>query len=589
MQAEKSACYFKHMKKTFLILTTLLLLGATLFAVSPNIIPLSSSLYENLDTLYSLLAMAYPSGARPWSEGEAKEIINRINVNQLSEEELSLYNAIIDELDFYSLKWEKNGFSASGTLSLNPEFYLHTNPETFSTDEYWVVDYVKRTPFLYGSLEFAVNDLFYTFCDVALTDEEYCDDTITFDLDENDWSNDNTGVVWHGESIGSILDTQSRYKAQNSIRMVVSSGPYNKVSSFNISSFGNLSLNFPRRAFVSFGNKGWNLMVGLNEISWGNNKTGNFVLNDHIKQHNMVKLSFYSDIFKYEMAYLNMEKTYTKELGEERYRFFLTHRLEFRPASWISFAVSENIMYSDTLIDPSVFNPAYIFHNIDRREHVNALAHFELNVTPFKGFTIYAQGVMDQFQMPWESDAQANACGISLGLDWQKTIKKGILKTTVEGVYTTPLLYRRDFVDFLVSRRDEGMVLDYIGFPYGPDVALLFAQVEYTKPGIYSVAFSAEGTMKGEMIMFKSHNDPKYDKEDEVNMPNYHGSTPSGDNIIKALTFTLKGEYTLPKFSVFNSSVFCNLSYIIMQHNTAVRPSAKGNDFQLVIGAKIEL
>lgn len=249
------------MKKLIIFLLCIFFLFP-LFSVSPNIIPLSSPLYRNIDSLYSLCGLSYPSGARPWSEGEAKEILYHLDSLVLSQEEKELYEEVKNIIDSYKMKWETNGFGASATISLNPEFYFHTNPDTFSANDYWVVDYEHRTPFLNGSLSFSAKDFFYTYCDAQLTEEFGYGDFSGFLFYNNGVFENRSDIPWDGKSgIGEDISYSYPLLPDRSVWIAVSTQPYNRKSSFNISTFDALSLNFPRRAFVSFGNNGWMYMA----------------------------------------------------------------------------------------------------------------------------------------------------------------------------------------------------------------------------------------------------------------------------------------------------------------------------------------
>ena len=60
-----------------------------------------------------------------------------------------------------------------------------------------------------------------------------------------------------------------------------------------------LDFNMPLRAFVAAGGKNWSLQVGRDRLSWGSGTTGNLVIGDHIKYHNMARFTTYDSKFKY--------------------------------------------------------------------------------------------------------------------------------------------------------------------------------------------------------------------------------------------------------------------------------------------------
>lgn len=502
-----------------------------------------------------------------------------------------LYDSILKELETYDLKWNAKDFAISLDLSLNPEIYFHTNPETFSTNEYWVHDYEKRKPFLLADIQISAFDWFYTYCDVCITGKRYTDKMLGIEMN-NGVTTNNSGVVFD-DKVGAIIDSTTSSLINDKVKIPVSIGVYDKKFDHNfLHSPSDFSRNFPRRAFVSIGKPGWNVFIGRDSISWGNSSVGNFIMDKHIDQQDMLRFVIYTEKFKYEFDLLNFENVYVN--NTEKPRFFLAHRLEFRPANWINFAVSENLMYIPSTPKLLTFNPAYIFHNLNIREEMNAIAHIELNVTPFRGFNVYAQVVIDQAKMFWESDRESGAMGFSLGTTWSHLFGNGLFRVNAEAIYTTPLLYRRDKVDFIITRTDGRQVLDYMGFPYGGDTMMFHLSSDYSVSDKYKIGLVIEGTIKGEMTMLKDCNVPELDvgkPDDEKGFANYQGRTPSGskENQIRALTFTLSGEYNIPHLPSFlDISVFGKASFILMKHS-AVRPSAKGNDLQLVLGCSVKI
>lgn len=566
-------------KHLLILLVLVILVSAPLFSSSNAIIPLTSPLYSQYDSLYSLLQMVPPSLSRPWTVKEAELYLDRIDEGNLTSEESYLYSVIEEGLFEFMPRVKKGDFSFSVNGEINPELYVHTNPEAFSSDEYWVHDWVKREPMLKLGLDFSVTDYIYGYTEFLVTGQRNYDAKEYIDFGDNS----HASLVFPNKvAIGSYLNGSGDYVA-------ISSAPYNRKISSNITKFENLTWDFPQRAFLSVGGKKWNLMMGVDEISWGNSKVGNFVLDGHIKQQDMLHFSAYTDNFKFEVAYLFLEPNQGND--SERLRFFLSHRIEYSPFTWFSFALSEDLMYQDDTLDLRSFNPMYIFHNLDIRSKMNAIAHLELNFSIAKGFSLYFQGVLDQFKLPSEkTDTQTNAWGVLFGLDYNRIIKKGFLSANIEFIYTTPLLYRRDYIDYIVGTighySNDFMAIDYLGFPYGGDVVMAHAEVKYSCPSVFDVGFSVDGVLKGEMTALKSVYDSSL--PGDTDEPNYKGRTPSGNNIIKALTFTLDGEYYVPKFVNFmDISCFASLSYIIM-HHSEVRPNAKGNDFQLALGFKVQ-
>ena len=86
------------MKKTrrLLAIVTAIFITASLSAANDmNIIPLSSPLYDYVDTLYTLEGHAAAQGARPWTEADFRQQLSRIEPSSPAAEEL--YDVILRE------------------------------------------------------------------------------------------------------------------------------------------------------------------------------------------------------------------------------------------------------------------------------------------------------------------------------------------------------------------------------------------------------------------------------------------------------------------------------------------------------------
>lgn len=216
-------------------------------------------------------------------------------------------------------------------------------------------------------------------------------------------------------------------------------------------------------------------------------------------------------------------------------RIYMIHTLQFRICDRVSFTISENVMYKYKVFDLSFFNPAFIYHNLNNRGMFNALAYADINVLLFSGLELYGQYTLDQARAPNEGDDQSDASGFVVGLSYSNALKDGTFKVYCEFARTTPLLYRRDGVDFIRATRYPGLetpryhipFFDYIGFPYGGDCQLLELRATYNNIKNWSVSIFGRIAEKGQVNIFTSHND----EEKNAEKPNLDGKTPSGDVI----------------------------------------------------------
>lgn len=570
-----------HMRKTLYAALLVLVLAFPAFGqVYSYMIPLSSDLYRDMDALYLISGSGVPSPSRPWSRSEANLILSRIDKRDLDENTLRLYEKISSELEASSPRWNfDDGFGIGAEIETNFEYYGHTNGDAFGIDDDWVYGYEERKPFLKAGLEFSVMDFFYTYADLQYTMGRYQGEGLEKFVPSVDFPSGIGAVVDKDENV-TVVKRSRQYYQSHSINLPLQSKDF--------------EFEWPKRALISIGGRNWNLMLGRDRISWGESIIGNFVLDDHVQYHDMTRLSFFTNMFKYEWTNIFFETLLHPEAGEagkeDGIRMLIAHRLEFRPASWINLAISENVMYGAPVLNMRYLNPAFILHNLNNASMFNAIAHAELTIQPAKGLKIYGQFVLDQARAPNEGDSQADAWGLLAGLNHTSMLGRGYLSSGVEFAYTTPLLYRRQDVDFLMYQRSytmdgygDALKFYYIGFPYGGDAMVLKFDLCYRMPDVFEAGFTAEGMLHGEMDMFKSHNTNGNNQE----LANIKDDTPSGNEILESLKLSIYGKYEFPDlWRGMDMYAFAQVSFFGRDHYEKTTGCATGKeaDIQWVLG-----
>jgi hypothetical protein len=461
-------------------------------SVGAQVIPLASSVYEDMDLLYLLAGKGTPSGSRPWTKAEAQAILGGVRKENLQAVARSLYTSIQKKVEA-PLRWNfSDGFSLSAYADVSVENYIHSNSE-FSSYGAWDYSYVDRKPLVRLRLDMAVSDFFYTYSDLQYG----------YGLHTKD---DTLDYLGPGEMVGALIPANSGlYYVDENTKLV----QYEKWYANNIiTSTTHIDFQTPKRSVISLGSERWNATFSRDRISWGNSKIGNFILDDHVDFHEYLRFTTYSECFKYEVLVVFFD---TYHASTSILRMLLAHRLEFRPWSKVSFAVSENVMYQDDKLDLRFLNPSFIFHNLNERNKFNAIAHIELAYVPFAGFRLYGQFALDQAVAPNEGDnPELPAWGMSLGADYAAAFAQGVLQSSIEASMTLPHMYRRDTVDFLMARRYAGLntnawdavKLDYIGSPYGGDALVLHARTLYKVADVGSLSLAVTGVLKGGVDMF---------------------------------------------------------------------------------------
>ena len=210
-------------------------------------------------------------------------------------------------------------------------------------------------------------------------------------------------------------------------------------------------------------------------------------------------------------------------------------------------------MYVSDSIDLHYFNPSTIYHNLNNSGLLNAIAHLAFSFSPIKGLNTYGQFVLDQATAPTESDSQAAAWGMSLGLEGAFRVGNGTMEYNAEGAYTTPELYRRQKADFLLFQRYSTNVnykrflfFDYFGFPYGGDSIVMEGELSYESDDGWKAGIRGEYLVHGEMGFFTSHSSTN----DNSKIPDIKDSSP----YIKAnkrYTLSLYGEWIIEDIQYF--------------------------------------
>lgn len=461
-----------------------------------KIYSVDDSIWQKISDLYLLTGHSLPSTTGPYSGSELRAMLERIDKSALSEYQKELYDNIMGILNK-----DASAPVFKAQLEVDVEAYINSNPKStyFQTRDNWIRGWDKQKQFININTEEHIAKNFYGFFDFSLGTAK-------------DWNSNGDTSRKFGDS---VLWTNIPFLLANDMKQ--------------------LDFNFPLRAFVSAGGENWTFTIGRDKLSWGNGKTGNFVIGDHLKYHNAAHFTAYEKNFKYtflvsafphpQMYYKqnDTDKTMTLSLngignGQSDYMngisAFIAHRLEWNILDNLSFTVTEGVMYmsKDNKIDLIAFAPAMMYHNNYTRSNTNSILAFEADWTIIKGLNLYGQVVIDESVLPGESNpssttedklAEPNGLGYLLGLTYITELKKGLLTLNAEGAITTPYLYLRDGdqqagestreqtngrygINYVVALREmsncggtENYNLDFLGYKYGGDAIVGYLSAEY--------------------------------------------------------------------------------------------------------------
>lgn len=484
------------LKRIALSLSIFLLGTVTLIASPAWMFPLDSSIYEDLAGLFISQGLAQPSTAKPWSKDEVGFLLDKVNAAQLSGVERLLYNRIrliVDKQDSVT----SIGFESS------LETYIHTNIDSFTTEDDWVYSYLQRKPLISLPVNLSLGP-FYGHMHFPLGNRNF----------------DELDDIVHGKSElygTNAMTTNLPIQFWGSDKLYLDAG-------------------IPYRAFISAGGAGWLLQVGRERLSWGPGESGNFMIGDHLQYHNQARLAAYKNNFKYSFLTLffpHPDEIWDFSLDSDQARpliglkMFMAHRFEWRILdNALGIALNEGIMYQheDGILDLRILNPLMLFHNYFVRQHANSLASLEIDYALGKGFNIYGQVAVDELSFGStelnldDEDKHPNGRALMLGLKIAKPFKNGILHGHLEGAYTDPYLYLRsiegdssqaldaDNLSYVVAIRrwmSDKVYYDqsFMGYQYGGDAIVLDGSLGFRVPGVWQVRGNLFAMLHGEVDM----------------------------------------------------------------------------------------
>lgn len=586
------------MKKVLIIVLSVLLFLSPLFSQNlQKIHPVNSEVYEIITYLYIESGLALPSTSGPYSTDELLKMLDNIDRSSFSGYPLKLYDEVESILHKEAKPFE---FSFEAAL----EAYLHIDKENFTTEQRWVTGYDQRKPLFKVQLDTALAKYFYGYSEIGLGITRYQG------FDNNIGG---TSVMFGKDIIGSNF-------------FLFNNG-------FDV---GDVDFSIPKRAFAAFGGKNWSVQIGRDKLSWGPGVSGNFMLSDHLKYHNLGRFTAYSNNFKYTLvsSFFPHPQDYYDSSGVKPKQWqgdtisglnmFLAHRLEWRMfKDKVGFALSEAIMYQsdDNTLDLRILNPSMIYHNYYIRSNANSLLSFELNYTPIKRLNIYGQLAIDEFALVGEpipgkdEGAFPSAFAYMLGVKGDYPLKEGLLYGSFEFILTDPYLYLRygtstdhsigeAGISYVVAMREYfsgGHIFydeQFVGYPYGPDAIVLNANVGYKEINKWNI----EGNI---FLMFHGTHDqwtlwtqvypdelvddqhPPYlstPTKEHLTGNNWDDKANLRDAISKTLAISVKGGYTfIDSLDVYGQLDFIN---IINPGNRKPNPTIRDLQFTLGVSYK---
>ena len=472
---------------------------------SQKIYAVDDPVYTYISSLYVLEGRSLPSTAGPWSGAELESMLSVFDGRSLEGLSATLYDSAAAILG-------KDGSASVVRVGVNvdEEMYVHTatSDPFFLGRENWVRGWGKQNQFLRLWTDERVGKGLYGYFEFSWGVSK-------------DWR-DATGTSRiFGDS---PLWTNTPFLMQNNL------------AQFN--------MDFPYRTFISAGGDVWTLQIGRDRLSWGTGKTGNFILDSHLKRHDMLRFAAFDGPFKftYVVSVFPHPKNYYIDNGDGTMTFsryglkrddgsyygqsqvlsgiaaFVGHRMEWRILPNLTFCLAEGIMYysADSTVNFSAFLPLFLYHNLYERSNSNSILSIDVDWTFAKGWNLYGQFVLDDLYMNGEADdgsnlIEPNSMGFLAGITYVTPFAGGLLSVNLEGALTQPYLYLRDGdaqtgeteraqtngrygLSYVVALREmsgssatQNYNLEYLGYPYGGDAIVGNLNAEYSMTGKWSV------------------------------------------------------------------------------------------------------
>ena len=496
------------LKKTFVVL--LLLIISVSFAWAANYqktYQMSDEVWVRANRLCVSAGYLGPAPVSPISGAEILNALERLDYSSLSAWQKEEYDYLVSKLSnpAEGVAFTGKNIIFDPQMFIGIEGYAFNNLKDTPVDEFFI-PYRDRIPLFYAGIDSYFGDLAYINMQAL-----YKDGLRSFELDEKG----NVITVPDGNFYN--------FSNFSFIMSPVYGGGWSFLNSKDGANYGIQSFQ-PIKAGGSFGNEFMNLFIGRDRQAFGNGITGNMVIGDNFSFQEMVKLSFFSDIFSYYISLTHFDNVENDQPfsfnGFHQNR--LIHRFDINLFNKFRIAVNVGAhMLTDSPFDFRMLNPMMLVHNWrnnkeatewdpSKQDELNNILGFEFEYAFYPGFIASAQIVIDQFRLSVEKDSQVpSALGFLGNLKHVAKVGDGYLESWFEAAYTSPYLYlnykRTKYVDYNydeegkmypVYNYEDNYMLDFLvgyrydqnnyseyeysGYIYGPNAIVLSAGTEYS-------------------------------------------------------------------------------------------------------------
>jgi len=206
-------------------------------------------------------------------------------------------------------------------------------------------------------------------------------------------------------------------------------------------------------------------------------------------------------------------------------KVFAIHRIEFNFLKKITLSLNEINLIGGKLPDIVDINPLGILHNTFGEGYSNTILGLDLNIVPFRGFSVYGQFAMDDYVVPATEAGAINYKPTSFayagGIKNVYRINEFIISPKFEYYKIYTWMYNRWQKLLKFTGIYNG--IEYpMGFDYGNDMEgyLIGIDINHKK---FNYKFIFESYLKGEIDLSTPYDDPR--KPDYEQWPGPYGNT----------------------------------------------------------------
>lgn len=505
------------MKKLIMFFCLIICLSSTVFSSNmQKIYTIRDDVYHRVDELCMRAGVIGPSSFSPLSAKALMIALERIDPEELESEEREEYE------ELYSILTEDESIFKSGIFSFNitPAVNLGVN----------IADY---SAFDYGNTQSASPAISRK--ENTLIPYRYEDALISAGLKMN---------------FGNHIHLDARFDVKNSNHVM-----YESTLGFlftSVTENKGMAAEIPHRAGASIGNDYASFIFGRFPHSIGSGITGNLLIGDNFDYQEIAALSLMSNYFTYNISVTRFDQqSLSGNKGFERNKFSgpqqirVLHRFDINIIDKVRLAINFATLYNgSSIFDLRFFYPFMISHNYynyaggtakESYDEANNILAVEAEWNIASGLTTTAQVAIDQFQMPWEKQADLPlAFGAMGNLKYSTRVWNGTLTSWIEAVYTNPYMYLNgkyytendiELIDYnldLVVGYHSCWLDDYgySGYVHGPDSIVLSLGSSFTsEDDIFEIGgnllYKVSGN-KGVKHKALSANDTLIDMDDAV-------------------------------------------------------------------------